>query len=211
MSTGCSECHAIYDAGAAALGELWQGEIEEQGRFLLLTLGTGLGAAFVEDGLVVTGEQVCGIPDSGELWDFPYMDTVLEDFTGTTKAAVAIYRGLGGSDGDVLAGDLESLANMQAEDGQDSIATETFAEFGRRLGEGLAPIVRAFRPRAIVLSGNISKAYDLFEPEASEALERGLVGSGVSTSLRLSALVDTGGLLGAAFRAFYPDRPFRRD
>jgi len=87
-NTGLSEYHTIYDAGAAGLGELWQGKIDENGRFLLLTLGTGLGSVFIEDGLIVTGQLVQGIPESGELWDYQYMNTNFENVTGTTKATV---------------------------------------------------------------------------------------------------------------------------
>jgi glucokinase len=208
-STGLSEFHTIYDAGAAGLGELWQGKIAEQGRFLLLTLGTGLGAVFIEDGFIVTGQHVPGIPTTGELWDFQYMNTNLENVTGTTKAAVAIYRGLGGSDPDVLAGDLKKLASMGRADQDSGIARNTFEEFGRRLGDCLGSTVRLFRPRAIILSGNIAQAFDLFAQAAEQALNASLGGPELNTSLAQSVLIDKGGLLGAAFRALNPDRPFR--
>jgi glucokinase len=207
--TGLSVYHTIYDAGAAGLGELWQGKIAAHGRFLLLTLGTGLGAVFIDDGLIVTGRDVKGIPDSGELWDYQYRDTNLENVTGTTKAAVSIYRGLGGSDPEVLAGNLKKLASMGYENRDGGIAQKTFAEFGLLLGDSLAPVAIKFRPEVIILSGNIALAYDLFEPAATQALEAGLDGSNVSTNIIQSDLIDRGGLLGAAFRAFYPNHPIR--
>jgi glucokinase len=210
-NTGLSEYHTIYDAGAAGLGELWKGKIEEHGRFLLLTLGTGLGAVFIEDGLIVTDQQVQGIPESGELWDYPYMNTDFENVTGTTKATVSIYRDLGGNNPDVLAGDLKKLASMGRKNRHSEIAQKTFAEFGRRLGDGLAPIVKVFCPKTIILSGNIAIAYDLFEPAAKQALNNRLDGLNIAVNIVLSDLVDKGGLLGAAFRAFYPNRPFRLD
>lgn len=209
IGTGLSAYQTIYDAGAAGLGELWQGKIEAQGRFLLLTLGTGLGAVFIEDGLIVTGRQVKGIPDSGELWDYVYRDTNLENVSGTTKSAVSIYRELGGSDPEVLAGDLKKLASMGRENRDGGIAQKTFAEFGWRLGDSLAPIAQKFRPETIILSGNIALAYDLFDTAATQALGSGLDGSEVSANLVQSDLIDRGGLLGAAFRAFYPSRPIR--
>jgi glucokinase len=207
--TGLAEYHTIYDAGAAGLGELWQGKIGEHGRFLLLTLGTGLGAVFIEDGLIVTGEHVQGVPESGELWDYQYGNADLENVTGTTKAAVSIYRELGGADRDVLTGDLKKLASMGRMNRDSGIAQRTFAEFGRRLGDSLAPIVKIFCPNAVILSGNIALAYDLFEHEAKQALKTGLDGSNIPANIVQSDLIDRGGILGAAYRAFYPNRPFR--
>jgi glucokinase len=208
---GLSEYHTIYDAGAAGLGELWLGKIEEQGRFLLLTLGTGLGAVFIEGGLIVTGRHVQGIPDSGELWDYQYRETDLENVTGTTKAAVSIYRELGGTSPEVLDGDLKRLASMGRENLDGGIAQKTFAEFGRRLSDSLAPIVKKFGPEAIILSGNIAHATDLFEGAAKQALRTRLEGSNIITNFIQSDLIDRGGLLGAAFRAFYPSRPIRQE
>lgn len=204
-----SEYQTIYDAGAAGLGELWQGKIEGRGRFLLLTLGTGLGAVFIKDGLIVTGQHVPGIPKSGELWDYQYRDTDLENVTGTTKAAISIYREFGGTSPDVLNGDLKKLASMARENFDGGIAQKTFVEFGRRLGDSLAALVKIFGPQAIILSGNIAHAYDLFEGAAKLALKTRLAGSNFAANLVQSELIDRGGLLGAAFRAFYPDRPIR--
>jgi len=89
------------------------------------------------------------------------------------------------------------------------IAQKTFAEFGRRLGDGLAPIVKSFCPKIIILSGNIANAYDLFAPTAKQALQTNLTGLNIAANIVLSDLVDKGGVLGAAFRAFYPNRPFQ--
>jgi len=207
--TGLSEYYTLNDAAAAGLGELWQGKIDERGRFLLLTLGTGLGAVFMQDGLIVTGRHVSGIPESGEIWDYPYQDTHLENVSGSTKAAVAIYSQLGGSDAEVLDGNLKKLASEARQDRYGVIARMTFAEFGRRLSAGIAPIVQKFRPQAIILSGNISLAYDRFAQTAQETLRDSLQGSGFDTKLLQSELIDRGGLLGAAYRALYPQRPFR--
>jgi glucokinase len=210
-STGLSEYHTIYDAGAAGLGELWQGKIKQHGRYLLLTLGTGLGAVFIEDGLIVTGQHVQGLPDSGELWDYRYRDTELENVTGTTKAAVSIYRQMGGTDPQILGGDLKKLATMGRNNRNGGIGQKAFAEFGRRLGDGLAPIVGVFGPDKIILSGNIALAYDLFGTAVNQALEARLNRSDIATEVVASELIDRGGLLGAAYRAFYPNRPFRLD
>ena len=49
-------------------------------RLLCLTLGTGLGSAFVENGQIVAGRH--GIPSSGMLFAEPYRDHIVDSYFG---------------------------------------------------------------------------------------------------------------------------------
>ena len=66
-----ADCEVFYtenDAAAAAKGEIWKGAILSKGKFMFLTLGTGLGGSFVIDSKIVKGKNV-GATNSGEIWD----------------------------------------------------------------------------------------------------------------------------------------------
>lgn len=189
---GCDKFFVMYDAGVAYLGEIWKGEMKPKGRFILLTLGTGLGACFVEDGEIVKGRD--GVPDSGEIWDYQFMGENFEENAGTTKSIVKIYKKLGGTDKDVLSGNIEHLAELAKNN--DNLAVNSFREFGRLLGEGLKEIVSKFKPESIILSGNIANSFDLFSKDADRALDTDKV------EFVKSDLIDKGGLLGAAQLAF---------
>lgn len=198
---GCENLCAENDAIVAAKGEIWKGShVEEKGRYIFLTLGTGLGACYVVDGRLVRGEEF-GATASGELWDYPYKGAPLEETAGTTKAIVKAYVSSGGSDESVINGNIEHLAVM-ARMG-DELAIETFRKFGALLYKGLAEPIRQFGPKAVVLSGNLANAFDLFERDANGSASD-------STRFVKSDLIGQGGLLGAALCAineFVSDDP----
>lgn len=189
---GCDKFFVMYDAGVAYLGEIWKGKMKPKGRFILLTLGTGLGACFIEDGEIVKARD--GVPDSGEIWDYQFMGENFEENAGTTKSIVKIYKKLDGTDKNVLSGDINHLAELVKDN--DDLAINSFKEFGKLLGEGLREIVSKFKPESIILSGNIANSFDLFSKEANSALDNDNV------EFVKSDLIDKGGLLGAAHLAF---------
>ena len=52
---GKLEIATVNDANAAALGEMWQGAGNNARSALLVTLGSGLGAGLIVEGVVITG------------------------------------------------------------------------------------------------------------------------------------------------------------
>jgi glucokinase len=190
-SAGCEQLVVANDAVVAAKGEIWQGgHIAAGGRYMMLTLGTGLGACYILDGEIVRGEDV-GATASGELWDYPFEGRNLEESVGTTKAIVRDYLARGGSDSSIRAGNIEKLASLAREG--NPLAASVFRHFGTMLARGLEAPVSRFRPRAIVLSGNLAHAFDLFQAEANRLASGNLFVK--------SQLIGRGGLLGAAYVA----------
>ena len=169
-----------------------------KGRYLFLTLGTGLGGCFIIDGKIVKGKEI-GATESGEIWDYKFKGKNLEESIGTTKAMVKIYNSLGGKEKKVLAGDIKYLAEI-ARAKKQKLAIDSFKQFGSLLSEGLTEIVQKFKPKTILLSGNISNALDLFEKEANNALSKNLkrLGMNQKVILKKSELIDSGGLIGLA-------------
>jgi glucokinase len=148
------------DAEAAILGESTHGAGQGYRRIIGITLGTGLGSAYVVDGHPV--EDGAGVPPHG--WLHPF------DVDGARADDVFSTRGLHQS----LVN--EGLVNMNAATATraaragDHRAASVLTAFGTRLGEFLSPYVRDFGADAILVLGGISHAFDLFGPPLQQSL-----------------------------------------
>lgn len=170
------------DAALFALGEWWAGAARGHDRVIGITLGTGLGAGFVAGGQA----QYAGpdVPADGALWDWPYRDGIAEDYV-SGRAVRAFYATRAGADFD------PAQIARRAESG-DAAAQAAFHDIGEHLGQILAPWVARFRPSAIVIGGNIARAWPLFAPALAAQLR------GADVALRSTELFEEASLLGAA-------------
>ena len=118
------------DATSFGKGEVYKNMENLPKNVMAITLGTGLGACFIENGKIVnTGITV---PTNGEIWDLPYKNGIAED-------AVSL-RG--------LLSNYENLSGIQANNGLelyilaingDKKALEAFHLFGEDLAEIVLP------------------------------------------------------------------------
>ena len=141
------------DADCFTLGEWWAGLARGDARVIGVTLGTGLGAGFVRDGRIVT--DAVDVPRGGELWDLPYLDGTAEDYT----AGRFITASWQTKTGQTL--DAAAVARL-ARDG-DGRARSIFTAYGDHLGAVLRPHVDTFRPAHVIVGGNLSRAWPLFQ------------------------------------------------
>lgn len=149
------------DSIAFLKGEAWVGNATGFDRIIGLTLGAGLGAAFMVDGEII--KDAPDIPPDGELWCLPHNGGIMEDHL-SRRGIVQIYREMTGDSED----DVETIAHHAKLGDADSI--QTFEEFGRIMGRLLSPHVERFRAECIVVGGQIAKSFDLFGPSLREEL-----------------------------------------
>lgn len=147
----------LNDADAFLLGEWRSGAARGHRRAIGITLGTGLGSAFLVDGRIV--ESGPGVPDEGRLDLVPFRGGPVED--------VISRRGLLVAYGLEPGVDVAQIAE-RARQG-DPRAAAVLAAFGTALGEFLAPWIDAFGPSCVVIGGSISGAWDRFAPFAVAA------------------------------------------
>ena len=179
----------INDATAFAAGTAWRGAGQAHRRLIAITLGTGFGSAFVEDGVpVAAGDRV---PEHGCLWHLPYRDGIADDYI-STRWFEKQYALLTGSP----AKGVKSIAEHAEEHPG---AAAIFHEFGRNLGGILAPWVDTFEADALILGGNVARAMALFSPALSDAMRE----HGVRPAIAVCPLKEAAALLGAA-RLFDP-------
>jgi glucokinase len=166
----------LNDAAAFLLGEWWAGAARGHVRAVGITLGTGLGSAFLEDGRIVAGQ--------GELYTRPFRGAPVEQ--AISRGAIL---GRYGSDGL----DVEQIAALAR--GGEARARRLFEQLADDLAEFLAPPLRAFEASCLVIGGSIAGAWDLLEDPLRAGLERnGLV-------VRRAAHLEDAALLGAALYA----------
>lgn len=131
-------------------------------RLICLTLGTGLGSSFIENGHIIQGKN--GVPSNGMLFAEPYRDSVIDNYFGRREILrMASERGILWEKSDVA--DLAAAARNG-----DVAAQDMFHEYGYRLGEMLLPYVAFFNPHRIVLGGQISNSFPLWETDIQNAL-----------------------------------------
>lgn len=133
-----------------------------QERFIALTLGTGLGSAFIDNSRML--EHGPGIPPNGWLYDQPFHNGRVDDVF-SRRGILKLAREAGILEAGM---DVKELAR-EARHGNPS-AREVFAEFGTRFGDMLNPYINGYRPDFIILGGQISRSHDLFGPAMLDRL-----------------------------------------
>ncbi|WP_409346071.1 ROK family protein [Paenibacillus sp. MBLB4367] len=162
------------DAALFGLGEAAYGEARDSERAVCLTIGTGLGSCFLENGRLVKHGD--GVPEQGWLYNIPYQGKLADDWISRRGILQ-----LAGELGLELEGrDVHDFA-IEAKSG-DRASELLFEEFGRRMAAIAAPSLRAFAPDTIVIGGQISKSGSLFVPAFCEELARMNVQTDVKVS-----------------------------
>jgi glucokinase len=148
------------DAEAAILGEAWHGVGRAYRRLIGITLGTGLGSAFVVDGVIVLDGP--GVPENGWFYSIPYKGTPADEIFSARGLLARL------SAADVRCTDVTACA-AAARAGNVRLR-QGFIEFGDDLGRFLRPFVLAFRTEAVLILGGIAGALDLFGAAAARRL-----------------------------------------
>jgi glucokinase len=179
--TDAAAVRFLNDADAFVLGEWWAGAARGHARAVGVTLGSGLGSAFVVDGEIVRTWP--GIPADGPLHQHSFRGAPVEQAI-SGSAVAARY----GADGVV---DCESIA-ARAVAGERS-ACRVFEDLGEALAEFLTPWLRTFQPTCVVVGGSIARSWDLFAPR----LTAGLAPIRTIESVTVAEQLDDAPLLGA--------------
>lgn len=149
------------DAEAAVVGEARYGAGRGLRRLIGITLGTGLGSAFLADGVRVKAGP--GVPPGeGLLWSAPYDDGIADDRFSKRGIEGRLKQAGVHASGVKEGADLARAGN--------AAAGRVFESFGAELGAFLAPWARGFRAEALLVLGRIAGAFDLFGPALARAL-----------------------------------------
>lgn len=154
----------VHDAGAYGIGEWRFGSPSRHARFVCVTLGTGVGSAFVDGGDLVFDRS--DVPPGGEAHRLPFDGRDLEE-TISTRALLAHYArsalDAGVDPGVELGVDLtvkELAARARAGDAR---AQQSFDTAMEGLALALGPWLASFDATALVVGGSISRSWDVLE------------------------------------------------
>lgn len=155
------------DAALFTIGEVNDGQAVGYRRAVCLTLGTGIGSGFVEDGRLINMRD--DIPDNGWVYQLPYRSSIVDDYI-SRRGLLELASEMGI---DLLGRDVKELAEAASLGDTDSLLL--FDTFGKRIAEALEKALKAFTPDIVVLGGQISKSGMFFVPSFHrELLHRGI-------------------------------------
>ncbi|MBA0052143.1 ROK family glucokinase [Streptomyces sp. AJS327] len=215
------------DANTAAWGEWRFGAGRGEDHLLMITLGTGIGGAILEEGRVKRGKY-------GVAGEFGHMQVVpgghrcpcgnrgcWEQYS-SGNALVREARELAVAESPVAYGITDRVDGRVADitgplitelaRGGDAMCTELLQDIGQWLGVGLANLAAALDPSCFVIGGGVSAADELLIDPARDAFRRHLTGRGYRPEARIAKaqLGPEAGMVGAADLARLVARRFRR-
>jgi len=166
------------DANAIALAELWFGrpEVNDARDFILVLVAEGVGTGIIFDGQVYRGER-------GAAGEFGHMivgsgapvacscgnDDCWEAFS-SERAALARYLKLIGPEASDTELDFAALVDHAL--AGEHAAKAALIETAHYIGIGISNLVVGFSPEAVVVSGEITRAWALVETALTEKIER---------------------------------------
>ncbi|MEV0408238.1 ROK family protein [Actinoallomurus sp. NPDC050550] len=148
----------LNDAVAFLLGEWTAGAAAGHRRASGITLGTGVGSAFLVDGRPVTDGP--DVPPEGRVDLLTWEDRPLED-TVSSRAIRARYTGRPAAD----VAEISDRARA-GETAAQALLTETFTALGRVL----APWLTRFGAEVLVVGGSMAASWDLLAPPLTAGL-----------------------------------------
>lgn len=197
------------DANAAAFAELWQGLGSKFKSFVLMTLGTGIGAGIVHDGKLLRVAAEAGhtsINATGEkcpCGNYGCLELYASAGAIVAQAVKSLESGAESMLRECCRGNIYRVTPddvyKAALDG-DIISREALKAAGYHLGIGIANLITLLSPEVIVLAGGLTGAWDIYVAEAiREAGRRSFKGLYDKVEIARSVMSpETIGVIGAA-------------
>ncbi len=172
------------DATCFAIGEDGFGLAKSHNRSIIITLGTGFGSAFIDDGVPIVVRE--DVPEDGCLWHLKFKNGIADEYFSTRWFVRAFE--------DAFEEKLSGVKEIVDRRKKDENVQIIFDSFGENLATLLAPWVQKFQPTILILGGNISGAYPYF----SSSLAHGLARVDINLRIQVSTLKEDAAILGSA-------------
>ncbi len=182
------------------------------GTFVLLTLGTGIGGGIIyKDALLDVSAEIGHMSINAEAEKCPCGNVgCLENYASaramTARAVAALEKGAESMLRECCKGSIYKITPEDiykaALDG-DTLSRDLLKEAGKALGVGFANLINILSPEAIILTGGLVGAWNIYVQEAiKEASRRAFKDIFDSVKIIPSSLGDDAGVIGAASLVF---------
>ncbi|MBS7233811.1 ROK family protein [Flavobacterium psychroterrae] len=172
------------DAVCFGKGEVFKDSDNLSKKVMAITLGTGLGACFIDKGISISSGDL--VPTDGEIYNIPFKDGIAEDYV-SARGLLAKYFALSGKK---LNNCLELFNLAKAED---QLAIKAFQEMGEDLAEIVMPWLEKFSANSFIIGGKIANASEFFLPVFNQKIKE----SGSNITVSVSTDNEIAALLGA--------------
>ena len=199
------------DADAAALGEAWIGAGKGVPRLIVVTVGTGIGTAYILNGRIYRGAFE-NHPEGGHIpidpngplcycgargcWEALASGTAIGEYareqaaknpsTLLTKAVDSLEK-------------IDAALVAEAARKGDALSLEIMDRLGTYLALGLVIFLQIFLPDCVVLTGGVIRSMDLLEPRIREIIKQHSILYPIhQTPLRIATLGQHAAIYGAA-------------
>ena len=149
------------DAACFGLGAACFGRGESYEKVICVTLGTGIGSSFIAGQKIIRSGQA--VPDGGEVYALPFLNGIADDHFSTRWFVGAIKQDLGME----VRGVRELVQTAPAD-----YIQQIFTRFSTNFYQFLGPYARTFGAEAIIIGGNISKAWGHFSNQLTTLFEQ---------------------------------------
>lgn len=206
------KCVVENDANSATYGEKIAGAGRDFDNFVMLTLGTGIGGGVVKDGRLLSIAAEIGhmsINNEGQqclCGNIGCIETTASATAVINKAISEIQKGADSIlkslyNGNFYKMNAEDIYNAALEG--DMLARNVLKDAGKNLGVGIASLVNIFSPDAVILTGGLIGAWNIYvESAKNEANRRALKELIRKVKIIPSALGDDAGLIGISQIAY---------
>jgi glucokinase len=206
------------DVQIAAIGEARFGSGKGVNDFLCVFVGTGIGGAIVQNGVLVSGHsgnageighttvqadgRLCGCGGRGHLESYASRTGMTGAILGEMRRGhkTIVSRLLPEIDPAAPGNPaIKSGVLLKAIKEKDPVVTQVVLDAGRYLGYGLASVVNFLNPQRIILGGGVIEALDLlFETAETWTRAEALKNAGDAVEFERAGLGDNSGVVGAA-------------
>lgn len=161
------------DAVCFGRGEIFKHQENLSKKVMAVTLGTGLGACFIDKGVSINSGN--SVPADGEIYNLPYKEGIAEDYV-SVRGLLSHYKSLNNKN---LNNGLE-LYNLAKSGDQSAILV--FEKIGEDLAEVVIPWIKNFAADHIIIGGKIANGSDLFLSAFCKKIEESNLNIQVSIS-----------------------------
>lgn len=202
-------CHGGNDVNVAGLGELWCGGAKGYKNAVVVPIGTGIGAAIICNGKVITGATGA----AGEVGHIHVDDDIkepcgcgavgcVEQFSSATGLVRMAEKMLIETDKQSMIRDMDEItakAVIDAAKAGDQAADEIFDKFCDYLGYSLAATAAVIDPEIFIIGGGVSKAGQILVDRVQGYFKKYVWPGRRNISFALATLGNDAGIYGAAY------------